>query len=112
MRLYYVENVGSPRSRERWGALDGVLHAIAFAPPEALGGRFLDTTGAGGRGGVPHERLLASSTSPSGLLGLLGRAPGGGAIVGLDFDGTASPGRRMTGSRPWLQSNPARSISC
>ena len=27
-----------PRSSERWGALDGVLHAIAFAPPEALGG--------------------------------------------------------------------------
>ena len=30
---------------ERWGALDGVLHAIAFAPPEALGGRFLDDAG-------------------------------------------------------------------
>src|SRR5437763_10073137 len=25
----------------RWGALDGVLHAIAFVPPDALGGRFL-----------------------------------------------------------------------
>src|SRR5213083_157910 len=30
----------------RWGALDGVLHAVAFAPPEALGGRFLDTPAA------------------------------------------------------------------
>jgi enoyl-[acyl-carrier protein] reductase I len=28
---------------ERWGGLDGVLHAIAFAPPEALGGRFMET---------------------------------------------------------------------
>src|SRR5947209_6946504 len=28
---------------ERWGRLDGVLHAIAFAPPEALGGNFLST---------------------------------------------------------------------
>src|SRR3954449_7124451 len=27
----------------RWGVLDGVLHAIAFAPEDALGGRFLDT---------------------------------------------------------------------
>src|SRR4051794_40035869 len=27
----------------RWGALDGVLHAIAFAPSDALGGAFLDT---------------------------------------------------------------------
>src|SRR5438094_31619 len=27
----------------RWGGVDGVLHAIAFAPPDALGGGFLDT---------------------------------------------------------------------
>ena len=41
----------SPRSssavaaelRSRWGGLDGVLHAIAFAPADALGGGFLDT---------------------------------------------------------------------
>src|SRR3954454_20973200 len=25
----------------RWGSLDGVLHAIAFVPPDALGGNFL-----------------------------------------------------------------------
>src|SRR3954449_13550139 len=24
-----------------WGALDGVLHAIAYTPPDALGGNFL-----------------------------------------------------------------------
>ena len=27
----------------RWGALDGLLHAVAYAPPDALGGSFLDT---------------------------------------------------------------------
>ncbi len=27
----------------RWGRLDGVLHAIAFAPPDALGGNFMTT---------------------------------------------------------------------
>src|SRR4051795_8359403 len=27
--------------RERWGRVDGVLHAIAFAPEEVLGGGFL-----------------------------------------------------------------------
>ncbi len=27
----------------RWGRVDGVLHAIAFAPEDALGGRFLTT---------------------------------------------------------------------
>jgi len=28
----------------RWGRLDGFLHAIAFAPQDALGGNFLHTT--------------------------------------------------------------------
>ena len=28
---------------ERWGALDGLLHAVAYAPPDALGGGFLET---------------------------------------------------------------------
>jgi enoyl-[acyl-carrier protein] reductase I len=28
--------------RSEWGALDGLLHAIAFAPREALAGDFLD----------------------------------------------------------------------
>ena len=27
----------------RWGRVDGILHAIAFAPEDALGGRFLQT---------------------------------------------------------------------
>src|SRR5689334_12153619 len=27
--------------RERWGGLDGALHAIAFAPEDALGGKFM-----------------------------------------------------------------------
>jgi meromycolic acid enoyl-[acyl-carrier protein] reductase len=26
---------------DRWGGLDGVLHAIAFAPADAIGGKFL-----------------------------------------------------------------------
>jgi enoyl-[acyl-carrier protein] reductase I len=72
---------------ERWGALDGVLHAIAFAPPEALGGRFLDTPAE-----AAEEAFRTSAFSLKhlavGLLGLLERSPSGGAIVGLDFDGT------------------------
>src|SRR3712207_6054071 len=28
---------------ERWGELDGIVHAIAFAPEDALGGNFLTT---------------------------------------------------------------------
>jgi enoyl-[acyl-carrier protein] reductase I len=26
---------------DRWGGLDGVLHAIAFAPEDAIGGKFM-----------------------------------------------------------------------
>src|SRR5271156_443132 len=28
----------------RWGALGGLLHAVAYAPPDALGGGFLTTS--------------------------------------------------------------------
>ena len=70
---------------ERWGVVDGVLHAVAFAPEDALGGRFLDTP--------PESAEVAFRTSAyslkalaSGLLALLERAEGGGALVGLDFD--------------------------
>src|ERR687895_417820 len=37
-----VEAVAAELS-DRWGSLDGFLHAIAFAPEDALGGAFLDT---------------------------------------------------------------------
>jgi len=30
--------------REQWGDIDGVVHCIAFAPRDALAGRFVDTT--------------------------------------------------------------------
>ncbi len=44
-------DVNSPEDLERvraeldarWGALDGLLHAVAYAPPDALGGGFLQT---------------------------------------------------------------------
>ncbi len=68
----------------RWGALDGVLHAIAFAPEDALGGRFLDT---------PAESAqIAFMTSAYSLKALaaafadLLEKGEHGSIVGLDFD--------------------------
>jgi len=70
----------------RWGALDGALHAIAFAPEDALGGNFLYTP--------PESASTAFMTSAFsyktlavGLLPLL-QAAGGGALVTLDFDNT------------------------
>jgi enoyl-[acyl-carrier protein] reductase I len=73
---------------ERWGGLDGIVHAIAFAPEDALGGRFLDT---------PAESAeVAFRTSAYSLKGLaagllpLLEAGQGAAVVGLDFDGTVA----------------------
>src|SRR3954469_22230047 len=73
---------------ERWGALDGIVHAIAFAPEDALGGRFLETP--------PESAEVAFRTSAfslkalaAGLLPLL-EASDGAALVGLDFDATVA----------------------
>ena len=67
----------------RWGHLDGVLHAVAFAPREALAGDFLSA----GIDAVSRA-FHASTLSYAALAGLLrDLAPEqGGAIVGLDFD--------------------------
>ena len=71
---------------QRWGAVDGALHAIAFAPEDALGGNFLNTP--------PESASTAFMTSAYsyktlavGLLPLMQKA-GGGSLVTLDFDNT------------------------
>jgi meromycolic acid enoyl-[acyl-carrier-protein] reductase len=66
----------------RWGRVDGVLHAIAFAPEDALGGRFLTTPAASAA-----QAFETSAFSFKALAAVL--APlmeGGGSIVGMDFD--------------------------
>ena len=71
----------------RWGAIDGFLHAIAFAPQDALGGNFLNT---------PWESVAtAVQTSAYSLKALaVGLLPlmeaDGGSIVALDFDATVA----------------------
>jgi enoyl-[acyl-carrier protein] reductase I len=75
----------------RWGSLDGLLHAIAYAPPDALGGRFLDTPL---QSAVATYQTSAFSLKAlvSALLPLLESAPQGAGVVGLDFDaGVAWP---------------------
>jgi meromycolic acid enoyl-[acyl-carrier-protein] reductase len=71
----------------RWGRVDGVLHGIAFAPQDALGGNFLT---------APWESVsVALQTSAYSLkaltVGLLeplkaAGADGGAAVVSLTFD--------------------------
>ncbi len=70
----------------RWAAVDGALHAIAYAPDDALGGRFLETP--------PESASVAFLTSAFsyktlavGLRPLM-VAAGGGSLVTLDFDNT------------------------
>ena len=73
--------------RGRWGGLDGVLHAIAYAPEDALGGRFLTT---------PVESAVQAFRTSAFSLKSLGQAlapllePARGSIVGLDFDASVA----------------------
>ncbi len=74
---------------ERWGGLDGALHAVAFAPEDALGGNFLSTP--------PESATSAFRTSAfsfkalgEALLPLLEKPGGGGSLVALDFDASVA----------------------
>jgi len=73
--------------RERWGGLDGALHAIAYAPEDALGGNFL-TAPADSASAAFVTSAFSYKTLAVGLLPLF-RAAGGGALVTLDFDNRA-----------------------
>jgi meromycolic acid enoyl-[acyl-carrier protein] reductase len=72
--------------RDRWGGLDGALHAIAFAPEDALGGRFMTTP--------PESAAAAFQTSAFSLKALSAALEplmgSGGSIVGLDFDASVA----------------------
>ena len=68
----------------RWGELDGALHAIAFAPNDALGGNFLETP-ASSASTAFLTSAFSYKTLAVGLRPLLKKA-GGGGLVGLDFD--------------------------
>jgi meromycolic acid enoyl-[acyl-carrier-protein] reductase len=72
----------------RWGGLDGALHAIAHASPDAMGGRFMD---------APKDSIFSMfevsavslKTMSNALLPLF-EARGGGSIVGMTFDTSAA----------------------
>jgi len=70
--------------RQRWGGVDGVVHAVGFAPEDALGGRFLET---------PWESVAIAMQVSAFSLKTLARATAplmpadrGGALVTLTFD--------------------------
>jgi enoyl-[acyl-carrier protein] reductase I len=72
----------------QWGALDGVLHAIAFAPEDALGGRFLETPAESAEFAF-RTSAFSMKALAAGLLPSLEKAESG-SIVGLDFDATVA----------------------
>jgi enoyl-[acyl-carrier protein] reductase I len=70
---------------ERWGRVDGALHAIGFAPASCLGGGFLDAGW--------DDVSLALQVSAYSLKTLadvvVPHMTEGGSIVGLDFDNSS-----------------------
>jgi enoyl-[acyl-carrier protein] reductase I len=73
---------------QRWGALDGALHAIGFAPEACLGGDIFradwDDVAVALQVNAYSLKALAEAVRP------LLRAAGGGSVVGLDFDATVA----------------------
>jgi enoyl ACP reductase len=68
--------------RERWGELDGVVHAVAFAPEDALGGNFLTAEWPSVATSLQTSAYSLKALS-AGLADLMGP---GASVVGLDFD--------------------------
>ena len=70
----------------RWGRVDGAVHAIAFAPADALGGDFLATPRASAATAFETSafsyKALAEAVAPL--------MSDGGGLVGLDFDATVA----------------------
>jgi enoyl-[acyl-carrier protein] reductase I len=73
----------------RWDGVDGLLHAVAFSPPEATNGAFMAAS--------RDSAEIAFRTSAFSLkavvgaiLPLLEAAPSGASVVGLDFDATVA----------------------
>lgn len=74
---------------ERWGRLDGLLHAVAFAPPECLGGTIFDADWEQVQVAI-HVSAYSLKAVVEAFRPLLAAAASGGStgasVVGLDFD--------------------------
>lgn len=70
----------------RWGGVDGALHAIAFAPADALGGNFMsappESAEAAFRTSAYSFKALAETLAPL--------MDGHGSLVAMDFDASVA----------------------
>ena len=73
---------------ERWGGIDGALHAIAFAPGDALGGNFMSAPAESASIAFQTSAYSFKALAES-LLPLLSSNEGG-SLVGMDFDGSVA----------------------
>jgi enoyl-[acyl-carrier protein] reductase I len=72
--------------RQRWGSVDGILHAIAYAPEDALGGKFMTAPA-----DSASQAFLTSAYSLKALAAAVAPLmPRGAGIVGLDFDASVA----------------------
>lgn len=89
------------RIGDEWDRLDGVLHAVAWAPPEALGGNFVEapresalaafeTSAYSFKAVAESLRPLFAGSSASGAGSEAGGPGSGASLVGLDFDATVA----------------------
>ena len=106
---------------DRWGRLDGLVHAIAFVPADALGGNFLTAPSRVGDRRVPDERVLAQGAGRRAArpararagAGRRGRRPGlrRAAWRGRRTTGPACPRRRSRRSTATWPATSARAAS-
>lgn len=68
--------------REELGGLDGVVHSVAFAPQDALGGNFLNTSFES----VATAMHVSAYSLKSLTMACLPLMQDGGSVVGLTFD--------------------------
>ena len=74
------------RVSEHVDGLDGVVHSIGFAPQPALGGNFLATSW----DDVATAVHVSTFSLKSLAMAALPLMPGGGSVVGLDFDASVA----------------------
>lgn len=94
-----------------WGHVDGLLHSIAYAPGDALGGNFLNTAWEDVAQAI-HVSGYSLKALAVGFRELMAAAPNGAGVVGLTFDASVAwPVYDWMGSAKAVLENSARYLA-